>query len=92
MRAHEGDWLVIMGVTVGVPEQRGRIIEVRSEDGSPPYLVRWISDNHVSTVFPGPDAVVHTRAEMEAEDEQARSRYMANEGSDLLKPPVSGTE
>ncbi|GAA4544892.1 DUF1918 domain-containing protein [Amycolatopsis samaneae] len=58
MRAHPGDWLVIKGYRVDSPVQRGQILEVRSEDGSPPYVVRWLSDDHVSTVFPGPDAVV----------------------------------
>jgi hypothetical protein len=47
---------------------------VRSADGSPPYVVRWLNTGHETTVFPGPDAVVVTAAEQEAADERARSR------------------
>jgi len=81
MRAHEGDWLVVKGVTVGVPEQRGRIIEVRSADGSPPYVVRWLSDDHVSTFFPGPDSIVLTQEEIEDADEHAQARFAVMQGA-----------
>jgi hypothetical protein len=74
MHAQPGDWLVIKGPRVDAPDQRGRIIEVRSADGTPPYVVRWTADDHVSTVFPGPDAVVLTAAEEQAAEERARTR------------------
>lgn len=77
MKAHVGDWLVIKGTTVAQPDQRGLIIEVRSADGSPPYVVRWASTSHETTVFPGPDALVLTSAELEVADERARSRVGA---------------
>lgn len=77
MRAHQGDWLVIKSPAVGKPDQRGLIIEVRSADGSPPYVVRWIQDDHVSTIFPGPDAVIVTEAEQNAADEAERARLAA---------------
>lgn len=77
MRAHQGDWLVIKGPVVGKPDQRGLIIEVRSADGSPPYVVRWVQDDHVSTVFPGADAVIVTDAEQSAADEAERDRIAA---------------
>jgi Domain of unknown function (DUF1918) len=32
----------------------GMIIGLRNADGSPPYIVRWLSDGHVALVFPGP--------------------------------------
>ena len=73
MKANVGDWLVVKGTTVERHEQRGMIIEVRSADGSPPYVVRWAGD-HVTTVYPGPDAIVVTSAEQEAADERARHR------------------
>ncbi|TNC20468.1 DUF1918 domain-containing protein [Amycolatopsis alkalitolerans] len=63
MKAKVGDWLVIMGPTVEQPDQRGEITEVRSADGAPPYVVRWES-GHVTTVYPGPDAVVMTPEEL----------------------------
>jgi hypothetical protein len=74
MHAQPGDWLVIKGPRTGAPEQRGRILEVRSADGTPPYVVRWTADDHVSTVFPGPGAVVLTAAEEQAAEKRARVR------------------
>jgi len=75
MHAQPGDWLVVKGPRVDTPEQRGRILEVHSADGTPPYVVRWTADDHVSTVFPGPDAIVLTAAEEKAAEEHARTRY-----------------
>lgn len=46
MRAHVGDRLVLghdrIGVVIGVP----------SEDGTPPYIVRWLKDGHIAMVTP----------------------------------------
>jgi len=55
MRAHPGDVLVVEGQPVGQHARRATILEVRSADGSPPYLVRW-EDGHEALTFPGPDA------------------------------------
>jgi hypothetical protein len=74
MKAKVGDWLVIKGTTVERPDQRGVITDVRSADGSPPYIVRWLTTGHVATVLPGTDAVVVTSAEQKAADKRARSR------------------
>lgn len=74
MKAEVGDWLVIKGVAVDRPDRRGLITEVHSADGSPPYVVRWLDDEHEATVFPGSDAVIVTAAEQEAADEKARQR------------------
>jgi len=57
MRASIGDKLHIHTNHVGVPDQHGRIIEIRGIDGAPPYLVRF-PDGHTRLIFPGPDAVV----------------------------------
>ena len=35
---------------------------MRSADGSPPYVVRWLVTGHEATVYPGCDAVVETAA------------------------------
>jgi hypothetical protein len=70
MKAKVGDFLEVKGTTVEQHDQRGVITEVRSADGSPPYVVRWLRSDHVATVYPGPDAVVVT--EQEAADEKAR--------------------
>ncbi len=74
MHAQRGDWLVVKGIHVDVPEHRGRIVAVGSPDGGPPFTVRWQGADHESTVFPGPDAIVLTDAEMAEQDEQARER------------------
>jgi hypothetical protein len=74
MKAKVGDFLVIKGTTVEMSDQRGVITEVRSADGSPPYVVRWLSSDHIATVYPGPDAVVVTASEQEAADARARAR------------------
>jgi len=49
------------------------ITEVRSADGSPPYVVRWLATDHVATVYPGPDALIVTPAEQEASDARHRA-------------------
>lgn len=58
MQASVGDRIVIRGHRVGEPERDGEIIEVRGEDGGPPYVVKWAADGHESLFFPGTDAVV----------------------------------
>jgi hypothetical protein len=51
MKADIGDRLVIEG-----PDgpREGLIVGLRQADGSPPYVVRWLSDGHIALVFPGP--------------------------------------
>lgn len=77
MKAKVGDWLVIKGTTIDRSDQRGRITEVHSSDGSPPYVVRWLASDHVATVFPGSDAVVVTAEEQKEADERAQHRFGA---------------
>ncbi|MEV8438704.1 DUF1918 domain-containing protein [Actinosynnema sp. NPDC051121] len=67
MKARVGDWVVVEGVTLGVPTRRGQVVEVHHPDGSPPYLVHWVDNGKTTLVFPGPDAHVVT-----AEDESRR--------------------
>lgn len=72
MKAKVGDFLVVKGTTVEMSDHRGVITEVRSADGSPPYVVRWLNTDHVATVYPGPDALIVTPSEQEAADARAR--------------------
>jgi len=58
MRAVAGDRIVVEGHHVGEPSRGGKILEVRGDDGAPPYLVEWEDDGHVGLFFPGPDAIV----------------------------------
>jgi len=74
MKAKVGDWLVVKGTTTERSDQRGVVTEVHSEDGSPPYVVRWVATGHVATVFPGPDAIVVTPEEQKAADLRALER------------------
>ncbi|HLT12346.1 MAG TPA: DUF1918 domain-containing protein [Micromonosporaceae bacterium] len=57
MRANVGDRLHVHSHTVGAQDRVGTIVEVRGQDGAPPYLVRF-PDGQESLIFPGPDAVV----------------------------------
>jgi Domain of unknown function (DUF1918) len=73
MHATAGDWLLVETSTLDRHGIRGHIEDVLSGDGSPPYRVRWAGDDHVSIVFPGPDARVLTTEELAALD-RARAR------------------
>jgi hypothetical protein len=73
MQAKMGDWLVIKGPAT----EQGLITEVRSSDGSPPYVIRWLDTGRVAMVFPGSDAVVVTADEQKATDERSQSRVAA---------------
>jgi hypothetical protein len=57
MKAHVGDHLVVESRTDSQHRREGEVIEVRGDDGAPPYLVRW-KDGHDVLMFPGPDAHV----------------------------------
>lgn len=58
MKAQPGDRLVLEGVHAGNPRRVGIIAEIRGVDGGPPYLVRWLDNDHFTLVFPGPEARV----------------------------------
>jgi hypothetical protein len=56
MKAKVGDRLIMEGTHVGEARRIGVVLELRHPDGTPPYLVRWLSDGHEALVFPGPDS------------------------------------
>lgn len=58
MQAEVGEVLILKANHVGEPDRSGEILEVRGENGGPPYRVRF-DDGHEGLVFPGPDAIVH---------------------------------
>jgi hypothetical protein len=58
MQAAVGDRLVIKGHHVGEPDRDAEVLEVKGEDGGPPYVVRWDDDGHIGLFFPGSDAEV----------------------------------
>ena len=57
MHAKVGDRLIVEGRTDHTPRREGEVLEVRGENGAPPYVVRW-SDGHEGLMYPGPDAHV----------------------------------
>ena len=58
MRGHIGDRLVLHGTHVGDAQRTGVIVGLRHDDGTPPFVVKWLDTGHESLVFPGPDARV----------------------------------
>lgn len=60
MRAHVGDHITVHSLHVGDRDRHGLIVEVEDPQGAPPYLVRWLDDEHESLVFPGPGAATIT--------------------------------
>lgn len=54
MQAHVGDRIIIRGKTVETPDRHGTILEVRGQEGDPPYLVQF-ENGHEAVVFPGTD-------------------------------------
>ncbi|MEV8516474.1 DUF1918 domain-containing protein [Dactylosporangium sp. NPDC051484] len=55
MRAHVGDRIIEEGKRVGDHRRIGVITGVRRDDGTPPYVVRWLDTQHEALVFPGSD-------------------------------------
>ncbi|WP_380281641.1 DUF1918 domain-containing protein [Kitasatospora purpeofusca] len=60
MQAAIGDQLHIHSRAVGMVDQKGEIVEVRGQDGQPPYVVRF-EDGHTGLVYPGPDCNIEPR-------------------------------
>ena len=54
MQASVGERLVIHGKQVGQPDRHGEILEVRGENGGPPFLVKF-DDGHETLLYPGAD-------------------------------------
>lgn len=59
MQAIVGDRLHVHGRKVGTADKVAEIVEVRGDDGQPPYWVRF-PDGHETLMYPGPDCVVET--------------------------------
>ena len=57
MKAQVGDRMVVEGRTDSQHRRQGEVVEVRGDDGAPPYVVKW-EDGHEGLMFPGPDAHV----------------------------------
>ncbi len=57
MKATVGDHLHVHSRTVEQTDRIGIILEVRGDQGDPPYLVRF-DDGHEKLVYPGGDCEV----------------------------------
>ena len=58
MKASVGDRVVVVSSRLDGKVRDGRVVEVRTGDGSPPYVVEWLDTHQQALVFPGPDAHV----------------------------------
>lgn len=57
MQAKQGDELHFYSRLLDQPDRMATVLEVRSETGEPPYLVRF-ADGTERLVFPGSDCVL----------------------------------
>ena len=57
VKASVGDKVIIRGKHLGEADRHGEVIEVRGQDGAPPWTIKF-DDGHESLCFPGPDCVV----------------------------------
>jgi Domain of unknown function (DUF1918) len=66
MFAHVGDRLLVEGDQ----GRTGLIIATPHEDGSPPYIVKWLANGHIAMVSPGQFArIIPAEHYAEAEDD-----------------------
>ncbi|WP_128976484.1 DUF1918 domain-containing protein [Streptomyces roseicoloratus] len=63
MRASVGDKLLVHGRTVGQHDRTAEVLEVKGENGAPPYRVKFDDDGHEALMSPGPDTVVRRHGE-----------------------------
>jgi hypothetical protein len=57
MKAQIGERLLFHGKKVGSADHTAEVLQVRGDDGSPPYLVRF-GDGQERLIFPGTDCQV----------------------------------
>ncbi len=57
MKAQTGDRLLFRGKKVGSADSTAEVLQVRGDDGGPPYLVRF-GDGHERLIYPGTDCQV----------------------------------
>ena len=56
VKAKVGDRLIEEGTHVGDHRRVGVITALRHDDGTPPYVVRWLEADQETVVYPGSDA------------------------------------
>lgn len=60
MFAKVGDRILVRGNRMGQPDRRCVVLEVRDEQGLPPYVVKWDEGDHEDLYFPGSDATIES--------------------------------
>jgi len=80
MYARVGDRLVVEGD----PARTGLIIGTPHGDGSPPYVIKWLSNGHIAMVSPNQFARVE-RADADTADEPG-GRSPGSSDSESLAP------
>src|ERR1700733_13078131 len=55
MKAAVGDRLIVRASHIEEPDRDAEILEVRANDGAPPFLVRWSDNGNEGLYFPGTD-------------------------------------
>ena len=63
MKAAVGDRIVVVSAQVGGAVRDGQVVELRHEDGSPPYVVEWSDTHQRALYFPGSDGRVEHRTD-----------------------------
>ena len=58
MKASVGDRIVTASGVVGGAVRDGVVVELRHDDGTPPYLVEWTDTGERTLVYPGSDSYV----------------------------------
>jgi uncharacterized protein DUF1918 len=58
MRAHKGDTVVVPHPHTGSSARKGQIVEVKGEDGGPPFAVQWSDGTRAEAFVPGPEATI----------------------------------
>jgi Domain of unknown function (DUF1918) len=66
MIAHVGDRLIMDGKYLGNARRVGVITVVGHADGTPPYQVRWLDDEHTTLIFPGVEARIEPATAVES--------------------------
>ena len=94
MKASVGDRIIIASTHLDEPSRDGRIVEVRNEDGSPPYVVEWSDTGEQTLVFPGPDTHIRSGAEGPRPTTKAWTVHVriTEQGDDTTATAVLGVE
>lgn len=58
MKAAIGDRIVVVSAHLGAQVREGRVVELRHDDGTPPYVVEWLDSGQRGLYYPGPDGRV----------------------------------